>query len=77
MKNVSELNGLEFAELLHDVCQRLKNENESVVEIDRPCGEQVYIVLVDHETTFAETMHTEDGNFVTIPNAYLSSNVKL
>ena len=58
MSKVSELTGLEFAELLHEVCERLENENQNVVSVDRPKGSRFYLVNSDHEKVFGFEEHT-------------------
>jgi hypothetical protein len=77
MKKVSELNGLEFAELLHEVCERLERENQTTVCVHRPKGNCFYLVNSDHEKVFGVEEHTEKGNYFSVGMAYVSSYVKI
>lgn len=74
---VSELTGLEFAELLHKVCERLENENELVVQIERPCGNKAFILLADWEDVYAyiETSFGED--YLMAAQGHITSKIKL
>jgi len=74
---VSNLNGLEFAELLHEVCERLEKEKQTVISIDRPYGNRFYFVNSDHEKVFGFEEHTDKGMYFEVRMAYISSNVKL
>ena len=74
---ISELNGLEFAELLHQVCERLEKENQNVVEVQRPMENNVFIVITDDDVVYGQEMITDKGRYFSTSESYISSFVKL
>lgn len=77
MKTVKDLNGLEFAELLHEVCERLEQEKQTCVHIQRPNYNDTYIVIGDDENVYPAEHVTPVASYLSVNNAYISSRVKL
>jgi hypothetical protein len=75
--NVSDLNGLEFAELLHQVCERLEQSHQCVVAIDRPNQLTTYIVVKDDDMVCCDEDVINGEFYMSTSMSHVSSRVKL